>query len=78
VLTEAAAPLIAATATTAALGVTVTWLTLAADPDGPSLALPGAGYWLALAGGVTIALSVVSATLPLLRRLTDPDTVRFD
>jgi hypothetical protein len=58
--------------------VVVTWLTLASDPDGPSLALPGAGYWLALAGGVAIAMGVVAATLPLLRRLTDPDTVRFD
>jgi predicted lysophospholipase L1 biosynthesis ABC-type transport system permease subunit len=78
VLTEAAAPLLAATTTTAALGLVVTWLTLASDPDGPSLALPSAGYWLALVGGVAIALGVVAATLPLLRRLTDPDTVRFD
>jgi len=36
------------------------------------------GTWLALVGGVAIALAVVAAALPLLRRLTDPDTVRFD
>jgi hypothetical protein len=40
--------------------------------------VPGAGYWLALVGGLTLALLVVLATLPLLTRLTALDSARFE
>jgi len=40
--------------------------------------LPGAGYWLSLAGGLGVALLVVLATLPLLARLTDLDSARIE
>jgi hypothetical protein len=78
VLTEAAAPLLAVAAVTAGLGLAVTALTLASDPTGPTSNLPGTAYWVALIGGVAAALAVVAATLPLLGRLTSPETVRFE
>jgi hypothetical protein len=78
VLTEAAAPLLAVAVVTAGLGLTVTALTLASDPTGPTFHLPGTAYWVALLGGLAAALVVVAATLPLLNRLTTPDTVRFE
>jgi hypothetical protein len=78
VLTEAALPLLIVALVTAGLGLIVTALTLASDPNGPTFALPGPGYWFALLGGLAAALAVVAATLPLLGRLTSPETVRFE
>jgi hypothetical protein len=78
VLTEAALPLLAVAFITAGLGLAVTALTLASDPTGPTFALPGTAYWVALLGGLAAALAVVAAALPLLGRLTSPETVRFE
>jgi hypothetical protein len=78
VLTEAAAPLLVVAAVTAGLGLAVTALTLASDPTGPRFALPGTAYWVALLGGLAAAVAVVAATLPLLGRLTSPETVHFE
>ena len=78
VLTEAAAPLLAVSIATAGLGLAVTALTLASDTNGPPFALPGVAYWVALIGGLTAALAIVTATLPLLNRLTAPRSVRFE
>lgn len=78
VLTEAAAPLLMVAAASAGLGMAVTALTLALDSNSPAIALPGLSYWLALVGGIVVALLVVLATTPLLSHLTSPDTTRFE
>ena len=78
VLTEAAAPLLAVSIATAGLGLAVTALTLASDTNGPPFALPTFAYWVALIGGLAAALAIVTATLPLLNRLTAPGSVRFE
>jgi hypothetical protein len=78
VLAEAAAPLLMVATATSALGLAVTALTLASDTSNPAFALPGLDYWLALVGGLAIALAVVAATLRLLNRLTSPESVRIE
>ena len=77
VLAEAA-PLLVVSLATVGLGMGVTALTLASDPHSPPFAPPALAYWAALLGGLTVALAVVAATLPLLRRLTEPGTVHFE
>jgi hypothetical protein len=71
---EGAAPLLIVAIATSALGLAVTALTLASDTSNPAFALPGPDYWLALVGGLAVALAVVAATLPLLNRLTSPES----
>lgn len=78
VLAEAAAPLLAVALATAGVGMGVTALTLASDPHSPPFTPPALGYWTALAGGLAVALAVVAATLPLLDRLTAPESARFE
>jgi hypothetical protein len=78
VLAEAAAPLLVVSLATVGLGMGVTALTLASDPHSPPFAPPALAHWAALLGGLTVALAVVAATLPLLRRLTEPGTVHFE
>ncbi|MFG2692320.1 FtsX-like permease family protein [Kitasatospora sp. NPDC048407] len=41
-----------------------------------SLHALGAGYYLAVIGGLTAALAIIGATMPLLRRITGPETAR--
>lgn len=79
VLTEAAAPLLMVAAASVVLGLVVAALVVATGSRGDMpFALPGLGYWLSLAGGLALALLVVLATLPLLTRLTNLDTARFE
>jgi hypothetical protein len=78
VLAEAAAPLLVVATASVVLGLAVAALVLSAGGGERSFVLPGPGYWLALVGGLTLALLVVLATLPLLNRLTAPDTARFE
>ncbi|HEV7757898.1 MAG TPA: FtsX-like permease family protein [Acidimicrobiales bacterium] len=78
VLAEAAAPLLIVAAASSGLGLVVADLVLAAGGGQHDFALPTLGYWLALVGGLGVALLVVLATLPLLQRLTALDTTRFE
>jgi hypothetical protein len=78
VLAEAAAPLLMVAAASSGLGLVVADLVLAAGGGRHDFALPALGYWLALIGGLGVALLVVLATLPLLQRLTALDTNRFE
>ena len=78
VMAEAAAPLLMVAGASVALGLAVARLVLAASGGGQPFVVPGAGYWLALVGGLALALLVVLATLPLLTRLTDLDAARFE
>jgi hypothetical protein len=78
VLAEAAAPLLMVAVASVGLGFFVAFLVLYASGGVHGFALPGLSYWLALAGGLSLALAVVLATLPLLSRLTAPDSARFE
>jgi hypothetical protein len=78
VMAEAAAPLLMVAGASVALGLAVARLVLAASGGGQPFVVPGAGYWLALAGGLALALLVVLGTLPLLTRLTALDSARFE
>jgi len=78
VMAEAAAPLLMVAAASVGLGLVVAALVLSAAGGHQRFVLPGAGYWLSLAGGLGVALLVVLATLPLLARLTDLDSARIE
>jgi hypothetical protein len=78
VMAEAAAPLLMVAGASVALGLAVAHLVLAASGGGQAFVVPGAGYWVALAGGLALALLVVLGTLPLLSRLTALDSARFE
>ncbi|HEY8547750.1 MAG TPA: FtsX-like permease family protein [Acidimicrobiales bacterium] len=78
VLAEAAAPLVVVAAASVVMGLGVAALVLASGNDDRPFVLPGLGYWLAVVGGVALALGVVMATLPILSRLTALDTARFE
>jgi predicted lysophospholipase L1 biosynthesis ABC-type transport system permease subunit len=78
VLAEAAGPLVVVAAVSAALGFLVDAILLAIVNGSESFHLPTAGYWFTLTGGLAVALLIVSATLPLLNRLTSLETARFE
>ena len=42
------------------------------------VALPNTEYYLILATGMLFALTAIAACLPILTRITHPDTVRFE
>jgi predicted lysophospholipase L1 biosynthesis ABC-type transport system permease subunit len=76
-LAETAAPLVTTAVASAALGLAVAadvmWVShVPWRPPQPS-------YWWMLAGGIAVAIGVAAAvTLPLLGRLTAPETARFE
>jgi hypothetical protein len=79
VLLESAVPLTmtAAVAAGAGFGAAVSVLrTLSAD--GLAIALPGHVYFATIGGGLAASLALILATLPLLRRITEPNNVRFE
>ena len=41
-----------------------------------TLAAPGAAYYVMTSAGIALALGVIAATFPLLRRITGPETAR--
>ncbi len=43
-----------------------------------SLVAPGAAYYLLTAAGIVVALGIIAATFPLLRRITGPETARSE
>lgn len=82
VLAEAAIPLLAITAASVALGLAAAAALLFAGSSATHVRFawqpPAPGYWAALGVGLTLALLVVAATLPLLDRLTSLETIRFE
>ena len=79
VLTEALLPLAAATIVAAGVAYGASLLTLSRlAPAGTPLPALGGGYYLTIGGGLLISLLVISATLPLLGRLTGLENVRFE
>jgi hypothetical protein len=79
VLLEAAVPLAAATVVTAALAYGMSILTvLRLAPAGTPVPLLGHAYYAIMGAGLAIALVVIGVTLPLLKRMTSPDSARFE
>jgi hypothetical protein len=72
---EAALPLLLVAVTAAATGLLAAHLFLKSQLS-ESLKPPGAGYYVAVAAGIGLSLAIIGATLPLLQRITGPETAR--
>ncbi len=68
---EAALPLILVATTAAATGLLAAHLFFRSQLS-ESLKPPDVGYYIAVASGITFALGIIAATLPLLRVITAP------
>jgi hypothetical protein len=76
-LAETAVPLVTIAVISTGFGLAVAAYVLAVNHE-PWLP-PSAGYWPALAGGLLLALGVAAgATMPLLGRLTSPESARVE
>ncbi|MFB7944477.1 FtsX-like permease family protein [Kitasatospora phosalacinea] len=75
VLMESAVPLLAVSALAIGTGLLAADLFLRSQLQYTLHSL-GTGYYLAVAAGLAGALAVIGATLPLLRRITGPETAR--
>ncbi len=79
VLFEAAVPLVAAAVVAAAIAYAtslVAFLRLA--PAGTAVPQLGRDYYTIMGVGLVTAFGVILLTLPLLRRMTAPSSVRFE
>ena len=72
---ESAVPLLVVAVVAIGAGFGSTAMFTAVEYGWP-LAAPGAAYYLITAAGIVLALGIIAATLPLLRRLTGPDIAR--
>ncbi len=75
VLLESAVPLLVVSVVAIGMGFLAAQLFLQAQL-GYSLRPPGAGYYLLVLAGLAASLGVIASTLPLLRRITGPETAR--
>jgi hypothetical protein len=83
ILLEAALPLVAASVFAAAIGLSIAipvvkTLLSSLEPNATYPVHPSPGYYLVLGIGLIVSLALVTATLPLLGRMTDPDNARFE
>jgi hypothetical protein len=79
VLLEAAVPLLAATILAAAIAYGTSVLAVVRlAPAGTGIPQLGHDYYTIMGIGLVIAFGVITATLPLLRRMTAPATIRFE
>jgi hypothetical protein len=79
VLLEAAVPLLAATILAAAIAYGTSVLAVVRlAPAGTAIPQLGHDYYAIMGVGLVIAFGVITATLPLLRRMTAPATIRFE
>ena len=79
VMFEAAVPLVAATAVAAAIAYGTSLMAfLRLAPVGTAIPQLGRDYYEIMGIGLVIAFCVIMVTLPLLRRMTAPSTIRFD
>ena len=81
VVLESVLPLVSASLVAAATGIGVAIPLVKALPalrNEPNVAHPGAVYYLAMGAGLLVALMVVSSALPLIRRVTQPNSARFE
>jgi hypothetical protein len=77
VVLESAVPLLVGAAAAAGVGFLAAGLFLRSQL-GYTLHPPDAVYYGVVAAGLLIALAVLASTLPVLRRITDPETARFE
>lgn len=79
VLLEAVLPLAAATVVAGGIAYVFSALTVGAiSPAGTSIPVPGNAYFLTMGLGLVAALAIIGTSLPLLRRVTGPSSVRFE
>ena len=74
---ESAVPLIVISVIAIAIGFLTAGLFLDSQLK-ESLQAPGSGYYLAVLGGLALCLAIIASTLPLLDRITGPETARND
>ncbi|TAM85891.1 MAG: ABC transporter permease, partial [Jatrophihabitans sp.] len=74
---ETAVPLLAAAGGAIGVGFLTAYLFLRAQLSEP-LTAPSAGYWGVVAVGILASLAIVASTLPVLTRITGPETARTD
>ncbi|GAA0955620.1 ABC transporter permease [Virgisporangium aurantiacum] len=72
---ESAVPLLLVAVVAIAAGLLTAELFLQAQL-GYTLVLPGGDFWLLIGGSLVVALAVIGSTLPLLERITGPETAR--
>jgi len=79
VLMEAALPLAATTVVAAAIAYGTSVLAVKEiAPPGTAIPQLGHVYYATMGAGLAIALLVILVTLPLLRRMTSPGSIRFE
>jgi hypothetical protein len=79
VLFEAAVPLVAATVVAAAIAYGTSLMAfLRLAPAGTAIPQLGRDYYTIMGIGLVVAFGVITLTLPLLRRMTAPSTIRFE
>jgi uncharacterized membrane protein YhaH (DUF805 family) len=79
VLLEVAVPLVAATVVAAAIAYGTSLLAvLRLAPVGTAIPQLGRDYYTIMGAGLVAAFGVITLTLPLLRRMTAPSTIRFE
>jgi FtsX-like permease family len=79
VLFEAAVPLVAAAVVAAAIAYATSLIAfLRLAPAGTAIPQLGRDYYTIMGAGLVIAFGVILLTLPLLRRMTAPSSVRFE
>jgi hypothetical protein len=79
VLLEAAVPLVAATVVAAGIAYgTSVMAVLKLAPAGTAIPQPGRDYYTIMGIGLAGAFGVITLTLPLLRTMTAPSTIRFE
>jgi hypothetical protein len=72
---ESAVPLLIISAISIGVGFLATKLFLRSQLD-QSLVSPGPGYYWTVVLGVVASLALIASTLPVLRRITGPETAR--
>jgi predicted lysophospholipase L1 biosynthesis ABC-type transport system permease subunit len=72
---ESVVPLLVVAVVATASGFLAAGLFLRSQLD-YALRAPGAGYYAAVLAGLAVSLGVIGSTLPLLRRITGPETAR--
>lgn len=74
---ESAAPMLAAAVTAIAMGLLAAQLFLKAQM-GYTLVAPGVGFYAIVVAGLLACLGIIASTLPLLKRITGPETARSE
>ena len=77
VVLESVVPLLLVSALAIGMGMLTAYLFVRAQLQ-ISLTWPGPGYYLLVALGLAASLGIIASTLPLLRRITGPETARND